>query len=555
MAGPAVQVLLAALSGAVGCLSFSHHALTPLVFLTFVPLLVAVSGASARRALVLGWLMGVVGFAGACPWVLPTIVRFERVSTVAAVPFFAMFLAYYGLQIGLFAAGVAWFGTAPLGAPSAPAQQHSALLFVPAWWVVLEWGFPKVIPWSFGDALTGSALLRQGADLAGAYGLSFVIMAVNGLLAAALSRCGMPMRRRLRLLGVAIGVVVSAALYGSVRLQEYPNERPTEAVSAGNRFDDGLASRVTIAVVQGGLQSGRDDVAAANVEAWNTYSSLSAKESVSGADLVVWPETVLRVYLRYDELYRHRVFQIVERLDRPLLVGALDQPARGAGEFNSAYLVEREEPNDDRSPARAAASAEQTGRMQVYHKRRLLPFGEYVPAVGWLPLLDRWRTTGQFIAGKSEPVVSAPMIGLPAVTRPGANGGTRRTTFGPSICFEAVWPGAANHAVRSGAEFLINLTDDGWFGDGAGPYEHLQAARLRAVETRRWMVRASNSGVSAVIDPSGRIVASLPLGTIGVLRQRIEMRHEVSPYVRLGNWPVPVSFVVVVVYACVTLQR
>jgi len=129
------------------------------------------------------------------------------------------------------------------------------------------------------------------------------------------------------------------------------------------------------------------------------------------------------------------------------------------------------------------------------------------------------------------------------------------TSFAPSICFEAIWPGAYNQLVRAGAEFLVNITDDGWFGDTAGPYEHLNAARLRAVETRRWLVRASNSGVSAFVDPTGEIVGSLRLGAVGMVRQRITTSHAVPLYVRWGNWPVPLCALVTVVCFAGALLR
>jgi apolipoprotein N-acyltransferase len=108
-----------------------------------------------------------------------------------------------------------------------------------------------------------------------------------------------------------------------------------------------------------------------------------------------------------------------------------------------------------------------------------------------------------------------------------------------------VLPGFFNRMVRDGAEFLVNITDDGWYGDTAAPYQHLSAAILRAVETRRWLVRASNSGVSAFVDPTGEIVGSMPLGAAGVRRQRITASSAVPFYVRWGDWPIPLCALVV----------
>lgn len=539
------KALLAALSGVLACLSFPSYSLTPLIFIAFVPLLVAVSHRPptdpsirlhwARRlrgtGFALGWLTGAVGHGLAFRWALPTIARFEHISTLAALPFFALFIGYYALQVALFAAGVAWVaGRRPL-AHSAPSTDHSPMVFVATWWVLLEWAFPKLIPWSLGDTLAGSAILRQGADVAGVYGLSFFVMLVNASVAETLTRVGAPLARRLRPLGAGVALVGVAMVYRAVRVHQF-NGRG-DGSFARTQVAEEARRDPTIAIVQGGLHSGRDDLVPANEEAWATYSSLSSRLSAPPT-LIVWPETVLRVYLRQDDLFRRRVSDLVERLQRPLFLGSLDLPAGTSGELNSGYLV---------SPGSA---------MQIYHKQTLTPFGEYVPGIRLLPWLSRWRTTGRFVPEENRPQV----LTLVADSVSGSTDGslpdeheprTRVTRFAPSICFEAVWPGAFNGMVREGAAFLINLTDDGWFGEGAEPYQHLQAATLRAVETRRWLVRASNSGVSAFIDPTGRIVASLPLGAVGVLRHQIELSQVLSPYVRFGNWFVVVCVVVDVV--------
>lgn len=122
---------------------------------------------------------------------------------------------------------------------------------------------------------------------------------------------------------------------------------------------------------------------------------------------------------------------------------------------------------------------------------------------------------------------------------------------GMTICYEAIWPGAYSQPVRDGAALLVNLTDDGWLGDTAGPPLHLNAAILRAVETRRWLVRASNSGTSAFIDPTGAVVASLPFGAVGVLTQRVAVSTQQSLFVRFGNWILVVSVLgVLLSFAC-----
>jgi apolipoprotein N-acyltransferase len=545
--------LLACLSGVLACLPFRAFALYPLIFVAFVPLLVALSGAGWRRRLMLGWLAGVVSIAGGFDWVWPTIARFEGWSLLAALPFFALFVGCHALQFGVFAAAVVWApfsspsplppstalragspirerglpadveeqcvaaGRSPLTARHSPLTAGRSPLTARRWplttshclqiasvWTLLEWGFPKIIPWNFGGVLVESAWLRQAADLGGAYGLSFVVAFVNSAVVAAVMNRDVRLGVRVRPVGVAAVVVAAVAVYGAVRTLDSRLRGNDEAQ------DSGLA----VVIVQGGIESGRSDMEAANEEAWERYAALTRVGAV-GVDLVVWPETVLRVYLRSDDAYRTRVEELVRRLGRPLLLGSLDLPEQGEGELNSAYLIE---------PDSNAA--------QIYHKTYLLPFGEYVPGARWLPFVQWWRTTGRFVEGRRAPSLTLPR-GPTAPTGEGIK-------MGAAICFEAIRPGWFNAMVRDGAEFLVNITDDGWFGNTAAPYQHLQLARLRAVETRRWLVRASNSGISAFVDPSGEIVASLPLGVANVLRHSITPQRTTPLYVLLGNWLIAV---------------
>jgi len=319
-------------------------------------------------------------------------------------------------------------------------------------------------------------------------------------------------------------LVILAITYGGLRLWQFAT--PGDA-------------SLTVTIVQGGLHSGRDDLETANAEAWATYSTLSTQDSALKTDLFVWPETVLRVYLRQDDAYRARLLDFVQRLGRPLFVGSLDQPADSSGEFNSGYLIN---PTQN-----SGLSTQDLSTAQIYHKLSLLPFGEYVPGAQLVPFLRRWQTTGRFIPGTAaSPIRLNPVVrGGETVRTEGAPPRPTTVDFAPSICFEAMRPGAFNQLVRDGAAFLVNLTDDGWFGDTAGPYQHLQAATLRAVETRRWLVRASNSGVSAFVDPTGQVVASLPLGAVGALRHGLTPARTSCLYVRYGNWPLALSAIVV----------
>jgi apolipoprotein N-acyltransferase len=405
-------------------------------------------------------------------------------------------------------------------------------------WVVLEWGFPALLPWPLGVTLTAAPRLRQAADLMGSYGLSFVIVLVNALIVQAVLRRNVSPRASLRPLAAAAGLLLAMAGYGELRLAQAAR---SPAAQAGLR----------VAVVQGNLPSGAADIERANEQAWEVYSALSRDREARSADVILWPETTLRVHLQENPVYRQRVQELSEELGTVLLLGALDRPARGEGELNAAYLVQPK-----------AALHERVGPWQVYHKLRLLPFGEYVPGDSLLPFLAHWRTTGEFVPGDTARPLQLALSWPGREERAGpvhavaASESSRRDWFtwqgkaeerpvqllAPSICFEAMWPGAANGMVRQGGAVLVNLTDDGWFGTAVAAEQHLAAVVLRAVESRRYLVRASNSGISAVIDPTGEVVAALPYGAAGVVAQEVAAASILSPYVRTGNWMVVLCF-------------
>jgi len=478
--------LLGAITGVALVLAAPPHGLYPLVLVAFVPLLRAVDGRhGAARAALAGWIAGVVMYLGVFRWLPHAIAALQSVDAAAAWALFALFAALHALQFAL-AAGVAVIFTArtPLG---------GSAMATAAAWVLLEWSFPKVFPWSIGAALGPDPLLRQTAALGGVYGMALLVMAVNALLAVG-TRLDYPPGPRLFATGLAVGMLILALLFGVWR-QRWLARTHTGPV-------------IRIAVVQGAIAPTVGGPRADPARDLVTYRSLS-RAAAPAADLLVWPENALAVYLRDNGDFAFELAALVEDVQRPLLLGALDRSGSALGELNAAYLF--------LPSARARPAA-------VYHKTALLPFGEYVPGAAWWPGLRRyWRTTGDFLPG-AQPTPLPISIGAATLW------------VAPSICFEAIRPAAFNDLVRRGAALLVNLTDDSWFASPAAAAQHLELARLRAVETGRWLARASNSGISAFVDPSGRVVGALPFGVRGTLWQTVETGGAPTPYVRHGDW-------------------
>lgn len=514
------SIALGMASGLFVGLSFRSTSAAPVVFLALVPMLLAMPR-GVRAAALAGASTGIVGYAIVFAWLPEPLTRFQSVPIVYAWIFFVVGVSYHTLQLVLFAVGGAviagrWGRT---GMPRNAVRPSLLIaLAVAALWVVLEWAYPKVFPWSLGGSLVAYQLFRQAADIGGVFGLGFVIVFVNVALALALAAPRSSSLRR-RMLVAAVGVICALAAYGHWRIGTLVTAKV------------GPRGPVPIAIVQGALPVEHRYDDARVLEAWDTYESLtthllasSAERSDARPEVVIWPETTLPVYLRHNAWYRTRVEQFVNAINRPLIIGALDRAEDGAGEFNSAYAF---------TPAQALRRPLSAHQLQVYHKSYLVPWAEYVPGGRWLPF-RHWRTTGEFVQGREGQSFTV-AVGSQA---------SDPLSIAPSICFEALQAGWFNRLVAAGASVLLNITDDGWLAGSPGPDLHLQLARMRAVETRRWLVRASNSGVSAFIDPTGEIVASLPFGEAGTLTHLVVPSSQITPYVRFGDWVVWFSVII-----------
>lgn len=464
--------LLAATSATLLLVTAPPIGLTPLALLALVPLLLAMRRARrAADAFVLGWITGALFHAGLLLWLLPTIARMQRLALPAATGWWTLFVSFHALQ---FACAMA---VARLGQSAT-----TRVVATVAGWVLLEWSFPKVFPWSLGAALGPHPLLRQAADLAGVYGLAAVVVAVNALVAEAVAWWSQRPAEAGAALALASVVMVAPTLYALAGA----------AAAAPLRFEV-----VRLAVVQAGPSADASDPRTAAAIAWANYASLS--DGLTGrADVIAWPESVLPIYLRNSAVWQTRAETLAAHLHAALVIGALDRAA--GGDLSATYVF---------TPTLSAIAAKAT----------LVPFGEYLPAAAQLSPLRAWRPAAARRSGPAPPVVDA---------------GVR---IASSICFEAILPGHFNDAVRDGAAVLLNLSDDSWFASPWAAAQHLEMTRLRAVETRRSLVRASHSGTSAVVDPRGNVVAALPYGARGTLVRSVELEHELTPYVRWGDTP------------------
>ena len=455
-------------------------------WITLVPLFVVAVRSRPGPAFGWGWLGSFVFFLGLLRWLNFTFRVYSAIPWPLTWGPTMLLAGYCALWPALVAAIVAWL--------SRRLSIGWALLGAPFLWVAAEWGRGHLMggfPWGLlGYSQHARLPVIQIAELAGVYGVSFVLIAVN----AAIAGCVLlPLRRAVSGLALAGGVLAATLAFGLWRLAA--PMPPAEA---------------TIAAMQPSIEQPLkwDE---RHVEATlGVYFALTRSVGPHGADLIVWPETASPSVLRQDPVLLAALGTLANALDTRLLIGSIDLDERSGRYRNSAFLV-------------SARGIE--GR---YDKIHLVPFGEYVPLSSVIGFVRGWA---QFIS-EMEP-------GSRAVVFPGPP-----APFGVVICYEGIFPELFREFVRNGARFMVNMTNDAWFGRTTGPAQHLQMYPFRAVEHRVALVRAANTGISAMIAPSGAIVRWFPLFERGVLTDRIPLRRVETLYTRLGDWLVYLSLAV-----------
>jgi apolipoprotein N-acyltransferase len=450
-----------------------------LAWLALVPLFCVALLTPPRTALGWGWLTGTAFFLVLLRWLDHTFRIYSAVPwPLTWLPILAL-AAYCGLYFGLVSMAVAWV-RGRLG-PSV------ALLAGPVLWVTAEWLRGRLMggfPWGLVGYSQYAALpLIQISELTGVYGVSFVVVAVNAAVAGTLL---LSWRRAVIGLVAAAWVLSATLAFGWYRLGE--------AVPA---------AEVSIALMQPAIEQPLKWDPAYQARTLNIYLELTGRAAGTRPDLIVWPETAAPSPLRTDAELQQALTDLSARAGAPIVVGSIDvadgSPPRY---FNTAFLL---------------TLAGISGR---YDKIKLVPFGEYVPLSSLIGFVRGWAEFIADLEPGQRPIVFA---GPPA-------------PFGVVICYEGIFPELVRQFVRDGARVMVNMTNDGWFGRTSGPWQHLSMYSFRAVEHRIGFARAANTGVSAFIAPTGRVVRQLGLFERGVLRDVLPLRTGQTLYTRLGDW-------------------
>ncbi len=508
------RAAIALAAGALSSLAMAPFNAWPVLFISFPVMVWLIDGSGAGRldgapaAALAGWWFGFGYFVPGLYWI-------GYAFLVDASTFgWLLPVAVCGLPAYLALFTAAGFALARLMWPRGAAR----ILALAAALTIAEWLRGHVLtgfPWNaFGYALTEPLALAQTAALIGIWGLTFLSVAIFSA-PAVLIDGPKQMRRAWAAPTAALVVLAAMGAYGAMRLTRHPT----------------TLTDVRLRIMQPNLPQDERFNYSAKASVMQKYLALSDRATgpqssgVADASILIWPESAFPFFLAREG---DAMAQIAELLPKGtvLITGAVRAPDAPPGApirraYNSIYLI-----GDD------------GGILSVYDKLHLVPFGEYLPFQHLMEKLgfeQLTRLRGGFIPGRRRHTIAPPHA-------PRAL---------PLICYEAIFPGdAATRDERPG--WIVNLTNDGWFGISTGPYQHLQQARLRAVEQGLPLVRAANTGISAVIDPAGRIVARLGLGQEGVLDARLPAALAPTLYARTGNAPV---FVFIAIVVAVVVRR
>lgn len=467
----------AALGGTCIATSFLFFDLFPLAWLAFAPVLWAVQQCRDRRdAIRIGLVAGMFTNVPAFHWLTYTINVFGGFPQIVAVFFYLVLSLYASLQFVLFAVSLRRVGSGALA------------LAAPILWVTLEFLYPNLFPWRMAHTQFHVPELLQIGELTGPYGLSFTLV----WFAAGAVELALAPRRWAPLVCAAISGCLIAG-YGIWRLPQID-----AAIAA--------APKMRVALVQANISlEEKDDKSYFDVNL-DRYAGLS-EPIQDEIDLLVWPETVSQFWTPADTARLEGKSHPFPGLRTNLFFGGLAYTLTGprsADEHNSAFLIEP----DGRVIGR-------------YDKRILMPFGEFIPFDQYFPWIRQLSpATAGFKAGTEAKVYTIP------------NNGMR---LGTLICYEDLLSGMTRATTLAGAEALVTILNDAWYGESAAPHQHQALALWRTVETRRTLLRGSNTGVTSIIDAAGRVVDEGGLFTEEVIVGQVPRLNLLSPYVLFGD--------------------
>ena len=494
-----MRLLLALLSGVLFAFSFPDYNLGWLIFVAFVPLLVAIARSrSGWQATLLGLLSQTVAWLLMVPWVVRVMSHYGGLPWIVGVLIFiamSLVLGLYGALFGF----VVW--------RIRPRERFARWLLIPLAWAAIEYARTYLLtgfPWKLiAAAIVDYTSFVQFDRVAGPYLVGAMILLPATVVAWLITQRTPGFER-----GIVIGtaVIVMFVWWATGLVASKLIVRPT-----------GTPPQIAALIQPNISQEMRWDESNL-MTIFQQMLNMTVSAVRGGAHVVIWPESTVPLSFSSTEFFRSSIEGISAQYDVDILLGSVaEDPARPGSIWNAAFLV---------------SGGKTIGH---YDKIRLVPFGEYVPLRKLIFFADKLvRAVGTFQFGTND----HPLVG--------------KFRYGPAICYEIVYPQITRTQVRHGANVLVTITNDAWYDGTSAPRQHLNQARLRAIEDSRYLLRAGTTGISAVIDPTGRIVKELPMGQQGIIFAEFWPRERTTPYVRFGDW---FAWVAVAVTLFVTLWR
>jgi apolipoprotein N-acyltransferase len=496
--------LLAAASGILIALSFPDAGLSLLIWIALIPLLTAMEHATPRQAFRLGFICGCSAYAVILYWITIVMTRYGHLPWAVSIPLYLLLVAWLAL----------FFGGAALMARLGEQMGIKSALTLPIAWVAFDFSRSWLLsgfPWAMlGHSQFRTLPLIQIADLCGVYGITALIVLANIVLYRAFRAVsGSDVPYPVKSLAVLLVLFAATLLYGFQRL----NQRPPESARA-----------VKTALIQGNIPQDVKWSPEFRNRTIDTYERLTRSAAGSGVDLIVWPESAVPFFFQDEPEPAARIRGLARELSAALMVGSpAHELYNGKRVFlNSVFMID--------------PTGETVGRGDKLH---LVPFGEYVPLGRYFPFISKLVVgIGDFSPGTK------------AVTLPVA--GTR---VGTLVCYEVVFPELARRYVNNGARIMVNITNDAWFGRSSAPYQHLSIAAFRSVETRTPMIRAANTGITAIIDQNGYIRTMTGLFVEGYRTGEVVPGTARSLYLTIGDLPAWICLFLTAILAIAAVFR
>jgi apolipoprotein N-acyltransferase len=474
---------LAILSGLLLACAFPNVGIGWLVFIAFVPLFVALARArSAWESALLGWLSQFTAWLLMVPWVVRVMSHYGGLPYITGVLIFCAMCAVLGLYGALYG-WIAW--------RIAPGASFARWLLVALAWPVIEYVRTYALtgfPWNLlAASIVDYTPMIQIDRVAGPYLVGFMILIPSIAIAWLITQRPRGIERVLVIGGTTIllfvwwatGLVASKLIARSTAAPTLRAALLQPNISQEMRWDE--ANLIAI---------------------YRRMTSMTEEAIGRGAKIVIWPESTVPLSYSSTEFYQSSIEALSKHYGVDIILGSVaEDPQHSSRMWNAAFLV---------------SNGTTIGH---YDKIRLVPFGEYVPLRKMLFFAKKLvHAVGEFEFGARD----TPLVGL--------------ARYGPAICYEVVFPEITRTQVRNGADVLVTITNDAWYDGTSAPRQHLNQARLRAVEDDRYLLRAATTGVSAFVDPTGRVIEELPMGRSGMILADFQVRSTTTPYVRFGDW-------------------